>query len=67
MDCLIFGASGYLGSRIFDHLISKKINLTIDQWIEKYYQKLPTIFINKNNIYSILISYIHNYCLHIFE
>ena len=29
MDCLIFGASGYLGSRIFDHLISKKVNLTI--------------------------------------
>ena len=29
MDSLIFGASGYLGSRIFDHLISKKVNLTI--------------------------------------
>ena len=29
MDCLIFGASGFLGSRIFDHLISQGINLTI--------------------------------------
>ena len=37
-----------------NYQFSNKITLRIDQWIEKYYQKLPTKIINKNDIFIIL-------------
>lgn len=65
MDCLIFGASGFLGSRIFDHLISQGINLTIakNNSKNKNYSEFKVINNYRELKFKELISLISKYDL----